>query len=346
MQLLALDENFQNLKYIKYINLQWNREYYSIGNFSVQITEDNYLPEMKYIYTEERPEVGVIQKVEIQNTVKGTFIQLEGMFLESILNDKTIYPTYYGSGDIGQSVLDMVDKYKDDIPLLNVSNLSLVKSNNATWQETGGNLAKVAYSKLATQQMSCRCRYDYENDKIWFEVWQGKDKTQDQEENSFVVFSSGFRNLTNIKASFDCSNFKNYAIVAGEGEGKDRIIANVDLSNGGYKKKVFIDAKDLMFDAEKQTKEEYIKALEQRGLEKLLDYKVINNIEIDISESTFKYLRDFDLGDVADVIIESIGVSMTARIVTIREVFKNNNHTVTIELGDKKLTSIQKARLK
>ncbi len=346
MQLLALDENFQNLKYIKYINLQWNREYYSIGNFSVQITEDNYSPEMKYIYSQERVEVGVIQKVEIKDTVKGAFIQLEGMFLESILNDKTVFPTYFASGDIGQSVLNMVAKYKEDIPLLKVSDTPTVKSNNATWQETGGSLAKVAYSKLATQEMSCRCRYDYENDNIYFEVWKGKDKTQNQEENSFVVFSSGFKNLKDIRASFDCSNFKNYAIVAGEGEGDERLVAYVDLSKGGYKKKIFIDAKDIRYDREKQTQDEYIKALEQRGLEKLLDYKIINNIEIDVSEGTFKYLRDFDLGDVADVIIDSIGVSMTARIVTVREVFKNNNHTITIELGDKKLTSMQKARLK
>ena len=43
--------------------------------------------------------------------------------------------------------------------------------------------------------------------------------------------------------------------------------------------------------------------------------------------------------------MEDIGLAVQARIVTVREVFKQNNHTVEIELGDKKLTQLQKARM-
>ena len=59
----------------------------------------------------------------------------------------------------------------------------------------------------------------------------------------------------------------------------------------------------------------------------------------------FIYLKDWDLGDRVDAIVEDIGLAMQARIVTVREVFKKNDHTVEIELGDKKLTQLQKARM-
>ena len=59
----------------------------------------------------------------------------------------------------------------------------------------------------------------------------------------------------------------------------------------------------------------------------------------------FEYLQDWDLGDLVDVIVDEIGLAMQARIITVREVFKQNNHTVEIELGDKKLTQLKKARL-
>ena len=86
-------------------------------------------------------------------------------------------------------------------------------------------------------------------------------------------------------------------------------------------------------------------SLKQKGLDELLNYQVVQNVDIQAASSGFAYLTDWDLGDKVDVIVEDIGLAMQARIVTVRETFKRNNHTVEIELGDKKLTQLQKARL-
>lgn len=344
MELLTLDKNFQPLAYLEFINLQWNREYYQAGSFSVQIPAIQYQPEMVYIYTPDRPETGIIQKVELTESVKGRFVQLSGFFLENILNDKIVYPTYYAKGKLDSAVADMVEKYKEDIPLLKVIKPS-GKAESITWQETGGQLGTVAYTQLQTQQMSFRCRYDYASNSIEFSVWQGLDRTQDQTKNNFVIFSNGFRNLSNVKASFDNSNYKNYAVIAGQDEGSDRKIAYADQSNGGYRKVLFVDARNEKWNEEEQTEKEYLEGLRQKGIEKLLDYQNEKNIEVDVTQGTFQYLVDFDLGDIVDVALEELGVSMQARIISVREVEKQNTHTITIELGDKILTSLQKARL-
>ena len=68
-------------------------------------------------------------------------------------------------------------------------------------------------------------------------------------------------------------------------------------------------------------------------------------MDIQAAAAGFVYREDWDLGDLVDVIIAEIGMAIQARIVTVREVFKQNNHTVEIELGDKKLTQLQKARM-
>ena len=81
------------------------------------------------------------------------------------------------------------------------------------------------------------------------------------------------------------------------------------------------------------------------GLDKLLDYQIVNNVELQAGNGGFQYLRDFDLGDKVDAIVSDVGLAVQARIVTIREVFKQNNHTIEIELGDKKLTQLKKARM-
>lgn len=345
MELLALDAAFQPIDYLPYFNLQWTREYYKVGQFSVQISATSYDPAMVYLYSAERPETGIIQKVELKETVKGRFVQLSGYFLEAILNDKVVYPTYYASGSIPATVVAMLRQYKDDIPLLTVADAPAGQADKTSWQETGGQIADVAYTKLQTVQYSLRCRYNYQENTITAEVWQGLDRTQEQTTNPFVTFSDGFGNLTEVDASSDRSNHKNYAIVAGQDQEENRKVAYADLSGGGYKRILYVDARSERWDPKEQTEAEYLAGLQQKGLDELLNYQIIQNVDIQAASSGFEYLQDWDLGDKVDVIVEDVGLAMQARIVTVREVFKQNNHTVEIELGDKKLTDIQKARL-
>ena len=345
MELLALDAAFQPIAYLPYFNLQWTREYYKIGQFSVQVAAASFDPALSYFYSAVRPEIGTIKNVELSETVKGRFVQLSGYFLEAILNDKVVYPTYYASGSIPATVVAMLRQYKDDIPLLTVADAPAGQADETSWQETGGQLADVAYTKLQTVQHSLRCRYDYQANTITAQVWQGLDRTQEQTVNPFVTFSDGFGNLTEVDASSDRSNYKNYAVVAGQDQEENRKVAYADLSGGGYKRILYVDARGERWDPDEQTETEYLAGLQQKGLDKLLDYQVIQNVDIQAAASGFAYLQDWDLGDKVDVIVEDIGLAMQARIVTVREVFKQNNHAVEIELGDKKLTDIQKARL-
>lgn len=345
MQLLALDSAFQPLAYLNCFNLQWTREYYKTGQFSVQIGAAGYTSGMAYLYTPDRPETGVIQKVELNETVKGRFVQLSGYFLEAILNDKVVYPTFYASGAIPAAVVAMLRQYKDDIPLLQIADAPAALAEDTAWQETGGALADVAYTKLRTVQCSLRCRYDYQANIITAEVWQGLDRTQRQTANPFVTFSDGFGNLNEVDASQDSSNYKNYAIVVGQDQAENRKVAYADLSGGGYKRVLYIDARGERWDPEKQTESEYLAGLTQKGLDKLLDYQIIRNVDVSAGSGGFVYLQDWDLGDKVDVLVEDIGLAMEARIITVREVFKKNNHTVEIELGDKKVTQLQKARM-
>ena len=63
MELMTLDKNFlpTGKTKLKYFDLMWHRKYYETGQFSVQIKAEDYNHDMEYIYTKERPELGVIQ---------------------------------------------------------------------------------------------------------------------------------------------------------------------------------------------------------------------------------------------------------------------------------------------
>lgn len=346
LQLLALDADFQPIKYLEYTNLQWTREYYTVGQFSAQINPGQYTPDMAYIYTPDRPETGIIQKVEMQKDKQGTRVQISGYFLEDILTDRVVWPTYYATGSLPAAVVQMIKTYAGDLPRLTVADAPAGQADDEAWQETGGAVSSVAYLRLQTQQRSLRARYDYVADTITVEVWQGLDRTQSQEENSFVTFSSGFGNLASLSASRDSSNYRNYAIIAGEGEGAARIVETLDHTDGGAKKQLFIDASYVMWDRDEQTEAQYRESLRQIAEDTLLDYLIVSNVDVDVSQGGYRYTVDYDLGDKVDFLLPEIGMTMEARIITVREVHKQGYMTVEVVLGDKKLTRMKKARLK
>lgn len=346
MDIMALDEDFipTGPLRLSYSDLAWDRKYYETGKFTVQMKAKDYRERMKYIFTAERPELGIIQKVVY--TEDDEMVVLSGFFYEKRLADKVIYPVFERYDTRAGFVAAAVEQYKADIPKLQIAEYE-DEGEKVQKQETGTTLEEMAHSTLQVEEKSYRCVYDFEQDVIKFEIYQGVDRTQEQNENNFVTFSKGFRNIRKVKAQRDSSGFKNYFIIAGQGEGEDRITEVLDLSGGGYRQELFIDASSKRYNSEKQTLAEYEEILIQTAVEKAKKYVNINNVEFDaIADAGAKYLEDYDLGDKCDIIIEQIGQSYTARIIEILETWKNGEHEVTLTFGDKIPTPYEKARIK
>jgi hypothetical protein len=345
VELRALDENFVPVgkTKLKYFDLAWNRKYYETGEFSVQILASDYDKSMKYIFTDDRPEMGMIQKMEYSDD--DSMVVLSGYFCEGLLADKIVYPMFEQYGSRMKFVADAVDTYKADIPKLAVATY-VDSGDSVRKQETGATLETMAHETLQIEEMGYRCRYDFEEDIMYFEMYKGIDRTQSQTENNFVVFSKGFKNLREVTAEEDESNYKNYFVVGGTGEGDERIYATLDLSGGEYQRQLFIDAKSKSYNTKKQTLAEYKEVLIQTAREKAEKYVKIENIEFDADTNAgAKYLTDYDLGDKCDVVIEPLGLSYEARIIEILESWSKGEHTVTLTFGDKIPTQYEKARI-
>ena len=276
MEFRALDSNFNLVALLDPHNVQWNRKYYECGTYALEITQDQYTPDMKYIYCAERPETGIIQKV----AWSGGNITLEGYFLEKILDDKIIYPTFYGSGDLTTVLSQMVNTYKEDLPIDTIQALN--NASKVDFQETGMTIGEKLYEVLQTQEMSFRLLYNFEKNNITLQFYQGTDRTQESG-NNFVTFSTLYDNVIDTMVDTDDSNYKNYALVAGQDSGENRVTVEVDLSNGGYKKKIFIDERQTQ-QSQEQTLDQYKLELYQKGLEKLLGYE-FNSYNVQIFNS-------------------------------------------------------------
>lgn len=142
-----------------------------------------------------------------------------------------------------------------------------------------------------------------------FELYAGKDRSYDQNSLPPVVFSPSFENLLTSNYLESKKALKTAAIVAGEGEGAARKIAEaVDNSGGGSgldRREVFVNAGDVSSSdgsEEGMPEATYLAQLRTKGSEALADTKVTQAFEGEIDASLqFVYGKDFFIGDVVQI---------------------------------------------
>ena len=183
--------------------------------------------------------------------------------------------------------------------------------------------------------------YDYLENTLSFEVWQGKDRTDSQNENSWAIFSDSFYNVKNVVYNRDESGCRNIAYVAGEGEGTERVVEEVDTRNAPdeERRELYIDARDLQstYMDESGTEHSYTAAeyralLCQRGLEKLAEYEKVETVN----------RTDFELGDLCTYRYTDIGIETTKRITEIQEAYEGSRQTLRVVFGSDTIVSIEK----
>ena len=166
-----------------------------------------------------------------------------------------------------------------------------------------------------------------------FQVYAGVDRTVQQSQRPFVLFSDEFGNLASPRYTKTAKNYKNRAYVAGEGEGDDREVVVVDLSQGEEVRELYVDARDIQREAD-TTDEEYQALLYQRGLEQLAACVKVESFEGDGEDvDNFRYREDWDLGDLVTVQYTRLGITMHARITEVEEVYERGIFTFTPTFG-------------
>lgn len=168
-------------------------------------------------------------------------------------------------------------------------------------------------------------RFDKANKKLLFEVYK-------PQKNENLVFAEKFGNLANVTYSETDNKFKNVAVVAGAGEGEERITVMVgDLeATGAARREMYIDARNEQIEDE-ETEEEYIARLENLGLEKLVGQAKIQNVGAEVNSADFG--KRYDLGDVVTCNISDLGVKLETRIIGFSYKSQNNQNYLELEFG-------------
>lgn len=317
----------------KYKSLRWRPMYDKPGEFELH-TSPSLFPLVErgqlILRPDRRKETVRVEGVEIE----GGVLIITGRFLSSVLEDAGIITLYNFDCTIEDAMRQLVQDEYNRITRTLPMKLTDAVGFSATiqCQVSLKNLLTVLQAMAKAGGLGFRVYADPEEQALFFEVYEGVNRTEGQEENARVTFSNIYFNIDKPHYTENEANYKNYAIVCGAGEGLNRTIVEVDRTNGEDRRELLVDARDLS--QGEQTAAQYTAMLTQRGNDKLDEHNRIQSFEAGIkSSSQFRYMEDWNLGDIVTGKQTEWGVSMDQRVTEVEEVYENDAMTVTPTLG-------------
>lgn len=175
---------------------------------------------------------------------------------------------------------------------------------------------------------------------------EGRDRRRGSEKP--IVFSESYDNLAEYEYTEDYADYKNTAIVAGEGVGKDRVLVTAYKGSqeptGQNRYEVFVDARDLQNEDEDTSVN--TQQLQSRGRQKLsAEYRAtVSFAGKVITSDGYEFGEDFFIGDIVTIESDRIGVAQDIRITSATEIYEADGYQLELVFGDENATVADKIR--
>lgn len=323
MEALILDRQYDTLAVLDtFTSFIWTDRYQGYGDFQVVMPVDldilEFLKQDNYLSLSRSDRYMIVENIETQTDVEsGNTLTVTGRSLESILERRVISAYTVLTGSLQDGIQRLLNEnainpsnQNRKIPGLTfrASTDPAITALTVDVQYLGENLYDTILDLCKDHDIGFRILPQGAGGFV-FELYAGKDRSYDQNSLPPVVFSPSFENLLTSNYLESKKALKTAAIVAGEGEGAARKIAEaVDNSGGGSgldRREVFVNAGDVSSSdgsEEGMPEATYLAQLRTKGSEALADTKVTQAFEGEIDASLqFVYGKDFFIGDVVQI---------------------------------------------
>ena len=323
----------------EYVSIIWRPSYYEVGDFEIYLGATdkaiNLLQKNRYVVRSSDisvengittyEKVMVIKNIQLITDVEnGDFLCVTGRELKFLLHQRIVWKQTNLTGKVENALRRLVNE-NAIAPTDNnriIPNLVLGVSSGLTdtieKQVTGDYLDK------AITEICIAYNYGWDifitNNKLVFVVYAGLDRSYEQTDRPYVVFSDEFENLYNTDYQLFTEEYANTTLIGGEGEGLERVYTTINNYNSGLNRyETFTDARDIS--SNKGSEDEidsatYLKLLLERGRENLATLSYTEGFSGEIlSNVAFKYGKDFFIGDIVTV-INNYGIQKNVRVLS------------------------------
>lgn len=344
MEVWIISNEFKNLYTIdEFESLIWTESYIGFGEFelyapinefTLQIIEFVRSQRRKeldtYAWIRESEQVMIIEQVELSTEIEtGSRLIFTGRSLESILQRRIIWKQTILNGSFQDAIERLLNEnvINPSIAERKIPNFVFIRSTDKAVtdlkldkQFTGDNLYEAIYTVCEPIDLGFKVTWGVGN-RFEFRLYAGVNRSYDQTNVPYVIFSPKFENLISSNLLEDVKDLCTITLVAGEDEGTSRRTTTVGYGTGLQRRELFTDARDIQsenYDDEgelvKVPDDQYFAQLRQRGTEHLSEYKFLKIFEGEVESMTmFVYGRDFFQGDIVQIQTD-YGIMSTMRI--------------------------------
>lgn len=248
-ELYVYDEGLQPVGLIDtYQSVIWATRYHKLGDCEIYIEANaetlSILRKDYFIARLDDEMVCQIKKVELDtNAETGNFLIVTGYDVKRFLDQRIVWGTATCNGILELFVRDLVTEamISPDDPGRAIPNFEL----GAVAGFTEAMTEQVSYANLGAkvreycQKHGWGYRVRLDSGKFKFELYEGTDRTDE------VVFSDQYENLATTEYIEDDTKLGNAALIAGEGEGSERLKEYAGSSEGMDRHEIYVDAHDL-----------------------------------------------------------------------------------------------------
>lgn len=254
-------------------------------------------------------------------------LEIVAYSLNFLLTYRAIYPQQLYRGNIedvirsfiARNATNPIQSYRT-IPLLNLGPISGIIGNVVS-SNSGGVLLEHVMKLANSVNATVDILINFNNRTFEAVVSQAVNRSSSQSANPLVFFSREFDNILQEQYFLSLLQYKNAYVVAGEGEGSARFIAEDNTLSGLERRELFVDARDLQRSytdddgvIQQIPINEYTNTLISRGMENLLDTPIIETFDAIIDDTQFVYGRDYFVGDIVSVVNERLELTLNLQV--------------------------------
>lgn len=335
------DMNFNLIGVVdSYVSIIWRPAYYDVGDFEIYVAAGNeaieLLQENRLVVRNTditvdsdgnvtHKNVMLIKNIDLITDVEnGNFLSITGRELKYILHQRIIWTQTNLTGTAEAGIRRLVSENAVSPSNTNRVIPNLVLGATAGLTDTIEKQITGDYLDEAITEICTNYKYGWEvygyNGNYVFIVYQGLDRSYEQSERPYVVFSDAFENLYNTEYQLNTEEYANTALIGGEGEGTERTYTTINNDKSGLERyELFVDANDLSSNKDSEDEipqSQYLLLLQERGAEKLAETAITEGFSGEVlTTGNFKYGEDFDIGDTVTV-INSYGISKNVMVLS------------------------------
>lgn len=204
------------------------------------------------------------------------------------------------------------------------------EASNSTVYEVveGENLQAYAESLLQSFRMGLKARFEESEKLIYFDIYQGENKTLGQTEKRPVIFSRNLDALTGFNITESSKSKITIIKVKGKVNNSDTpFYAEAGAGSGITRLESFQSLNDVAT----YSGADYVQSLAQTGELVLNGFERVIDAEIDAK--TYKYRQDYNVGDLVTIVIDDFNLSYNVRVLEVCESYDTNGYLITLILG-------------